>query len=159
LLAQFLQLDLIEAHGRLDEERDGAGVLADGGGEALGQPDVLRDKRQREVGLRAGLFEGAVCLDDLGDVRRQEGGRAADQFQNVGVEAGGGHMRRAFPGGGEYSPALKDRANNQSSINGAEEGSPPSSARFTGLWLLARSFRAGRTRDDDHSSFVGFFSS
>ena len=54
---------------------------------ALGQGDVLGDEGEGEVGLAAGRFEGAVRLDHLAHVRRQEGGRAADQFEEVGVEA------------------------------------------------------------------------
>ena len=37
------------------------------------------------------LFEDAVHLDHLGDVRRQIRGSAADQFEHVTVESGGVH--------------------------------------------------------------------
>src|SRR5262249_3627094 len=74
-------------------ERDGAGVLADGGAEPFGQADVLGDQRQGEVGLGAGLLQGAVGVDDGGHVRRQVGGRAAGEVEHLGLGPGGGHGR------------------------------------------------------------------
>src|SRR5262249_30696177 len=91
LLAQLLQLDLVEADRRGDVEGGGAGVLADGGAGALWHGDVLGSAGQVEGGLAAGLVGGTVGLGHLGNVGRQKGAGAADQFEDVGVEARGVH--------------------------------------------------------------------
>ena len=55
--------------------------------------DAIHALAQRGVVLDPTLvvFERAVRVDDLGDVRRQVGGGAADEFENVAVEGCGAH--------------------------------------------------------------------
>ena len=59
--------------------------------ERLARPMFCDDQVQGEVGLGAGLFQGAVHFDDLRHVRRQEGGRAADQFEDMCMNLAGTH--------------------------------------------------------------------
>ena len=72
----------------------------------LGEADVLGDEFEREVGLTAGLLESAVGVDDLAHVGRQEGGGAADQLEEVRVEASGVHGGSTWGGEGRQGDSV-----------------------------------------------------
>src|SRR5262249_51526710 len=91
LAAQVAQLQLVEAGRRVGVEGDRAGVLADGGAEPAGQADVLRHQVQRQAGLGTLLLQRPVHLGDLGEVGRQVGRGAANEFEALGVELAAVH--------------------------------------------------------------------
>src|SRR5262249_61782591 len=88
----------------------------------LGEGAVAGQQCQGEVGVGARLFQGAVRLDDLRDVRRQVGGGAADQLKDLGMELGTAHGNRTSASGdgdplrmvGSREEGAKDRRLNRS---------------------------------------------